>query len=53
MDVWGVGMLAWQLLTGGPAFDAEEDDEEDVRPPAAAYCCSPHTAGFCKLKGED
>lgn len=32
MDVWAVGMLAWELLTGAPAFDLEEDDEEDVRP---------------------
>lgn len=31
MDVWAVGMLAWELLNGAPAFDLEEDDEEDVR----------------------
>lgn len=32
LDAWAIGVLAWELLTGAPAFDVEEEGELEVRP---------------------
>lgn len=37
MDAWAVGILAWELLTGTPAFDLDEEGELEVR--TAAHAC--------------
>lgn len=45
LDCWAIGVLAWELLTGTPAFDLEEEGELEVR--TCSHSSAPATRRAC------